>query len=882
MLDKEKRRGKGTASTEEKAAVDPSEEAAAAKLWAVYVKEAEKYDKSLVESWKSDMEGMLIFAGLFSASLTAFIIESYKTLVPDSGDSTAQLLSQISQQLAAAANGNTFHPPPSVQFTPPAWSLICNALWFISLALSLTCALIATLLEQWARNFLHKTEMRSAPVIRARIFSYLYYGLKRFNMHAVVDIIPLLLHASLFFFFAGLVAFLIPINLGIALLAAVLLVIISVVYSLLTLLPLRYLDCPFHTPFSGAFWSISRRLTKMWGRRRREDVEDAPTTSNSSVAETIVEVMSHHATEGSARSARDYRALVWTVKSLADDSELEPLVEAIPDVLWGPEKRRYAYEDAIQRLMRDPDLKLQSRVEGLLISCDSGLLSAEAANRRRIACCKALWAIASLQCLPNSQPHPEALDFSTWGSYFNPRGTDADHYSASVFAMMAWCTFCRAKSDLADLSEYLARCEAGVKPGPSPNLQPVISYLKSLLSTGILPVDYLVANGTVLDFINGRCRIGDPDDIDPDDNSELARAIEDISINTPHRIMLEYFRRLALVESPPYRWQETEDPISLDYSAPFSAFKENLEVTLHNVVSGHRNILNDAKAHEWTDIILGKLCSWWQPDQTREPTPIPRALIHYLNTRTSDAALTQLAFANSIVYNLWTAFPITLTDWPPGSLEVELHKIGIDEVLTALWRVSSLVQWGSSTELYESALEAVLKSRESSITVSVIVMLKAKILDSLVYFGTARSSLRHQLLPVQTAIVDPENFSSADEIDAGMDDAHAKTIHALVADRVNEAKIALLAEFLEGLDSGPLPYKAIETIRRIGGAIPRGKIHESHQIRFAKGMDCVLRVGDSYTSAELLEALIACQVFELLTDTRGSTIQLFRVKSKRF
>ncbi|KAJ7485883.1 hypothetical protein FB451DRAFT_1392607 [Mycena latifolia] len=61
-------------------AVDPSEEAAAAKLWAVSISEAEKYDKSLVESWKSDMEGMLILAGLFSASFTAFIVESYKTL----------------------------------------------------------------------------------------------------------------------------------------------------------------------------------------------------------------------------------------------------------------------------------------------------------------------------------------------------------------------------------------------------------------------------------------------------------------------------------------------------------------------------------------------------------------------------------------------------------------------------------------------------------------------------------------------------------------------------------------------------------------------------------------------------------------------------------
>ncbi|KAJ7453760.1 hypothetical protein FB451DRAFT_1050045, partial [Mycena latifolia] len=80
------------------------------KIWSVYVSEAEKYDKALVESWRSDMDGMLIFhislRGLFSASLTAFIIESYKTLNADSGDTNVLLLRQISGQLAATANGS--------------------------------------------------------------------------------------------------------------------------------------------------------------------------------------------------------------------------------------------------------------------------------------------------------------------------------------------------------------------------------------------------------------------------------------------------------------------------------------------------------------------------------------------------------------------------------------------------------------------------------------------------------------------------------------------------------------------------------------------------------------------------------------------------------
>ncbi|KAJ7844574.1 hypothetical protein B0H13DRAFT_1450009, partial [Mycena leptocephala] len=216
-----------------------------AKLWAVYVSEAEKYDKGLVESWKGDMQGMLIFvrilaaptqAGLFSASLTAFLIESYKTLTPDSGDNTVRLLAQISQQLLASTNGTTMAIRSDPPFRPTASSLICNILWFISLGLSLACALIATLLDQWARDFIYRTELRPSPIVRARVFSFLYYGLKRFKMHSVVEIIPLLLHASLLLFFAGLVAFLVPVNIAVMSVTVILLVLIAGVYAMLTIL----------------------------------------------------------------------------------------------------------------------------------------------------------------------------------------------------------------------------------------------------------------------------------------------------------------------------------------------------------------------------------------------------------------------------------------------------------------------------------------------------------------------------------------------------------------------------------------------------------------------------------------------------------------------
>ncbi|KAF8205826.1 hypothetical protein K438DRAFT_1669515, partial [Mycena galopus ATCC 62051] len=129
-------------------------EDSSAKFWSVYISEAERYDSGLVESWKADMEGMLIFSGLFSSSLTAFIIESYQNLVPDTSSTT---VTGISQQLSAQLNGSQFTFSPSPPFEVPTSALLCNGLWFVSLGLSLTCALLATLVEQWAREFLHKT-----------------------------------------------------------------------------------------------------------------------------------------------------------------------------------------------------------------------------------------------------------------------------------------------------------------------------------------------------------------------------------------------------------------------------------------------------------------------------------------------------------------------------------------------------------------------------------------------------------------------------------------------------------------------------------------------------------------------------------------------------
>ncbi|KAI0293031.1 hypothetical protein BC826DRAFT_910925, partial [Russula brevipes] len=116
--------------------------------------EAGEHDKRMAEDWKEDAMGLLVFTGLFSATVAAFLIESSKKLSPSAEERSTFHLSQISQQLADLANGTNVPPPqaysPSLPTLPIVW---VNTLWLLSLVFSLTSALVATLVQQWARRY---------------------------------------------------------------------------------------------------------------------------------------------------------------------------------------------------------------------------------------------------------------------------------------------------------------------------------------------------------------------------------------------------------------------------------------------------------------------------------------------------------------------------------------------------------------------------------------------------------------------------------------------------------------------------------------------------------------------------------------------------------
>ena len=350
--------------------------------------------------------------------MAAFLIESYKQLQPSSSDTVILLLSQISQQLAALSSGSSISIPsglPGQDFQPSTSAVRVNILWFISLVLSLTCALLATLMQQWVRRYLQTSQRWYAPYKRARIRAFFAEGIERFSLPAAVEALPALLHISVFLFFAGLVDFLININHTVAfsLLSAV--VVGTAAYFLFTVLPLIYPNSPYQTPLTSLLWifqqttllislDLLRRLFKfmyehtgvvfwkLYGRILFK-LDDHSRRFRQGLSRSRETISLRQPTE------MDSRALSWTLDALDEDHELEQFVAAIPgyyrSTTVNPPREALGHLTHHERL----DSPLEARILDLLSPRGTAPDAPPASNierKRRMVCLEALY------CLPGT------------------------------------------------------------------------------------------------------------------------------------------------------------------------------------------------------------------------------------------------------------------------------------------------------------------------------------------------------------------------------------------------------------------------------------------------------------------------------------------------
>ncbi|EJD34946.1 hypothetical protein AURDEDRAFT_26386, partial [Auricularia subglabra TFB-10046 SS5] len=160
----------------------------------------EEHDEELCKAFRDEIDTLLVFAGLFSAIVTAFSIESYKWLSVSPADLNSYLLAQVMALLPPNATGVTL-PGQSMPTLTGAVAARINAYWFLSLTLSLSSALVGILCKQWVREFRHQPRTTGPELVGVRQTKY--EGFQAWWVREITSFLPLMLQLALGVFVLG-------------------------------------------------------------------------------------------------------------------------------------------------------------------------------------------------------------------------------------------------------------------------------------------------------------------------------------------------------------------------------------------------------------------------------------------------------------------------------------------------------------------------------------------------------------------------------------------------------------------------------------------------------------------------------------------------------
>ncbi|KAI0789537.1 hypothetical protein C8Q75DRAFT_793368 [Abortiporus biennis] len=223
--------------------------------WRMFSKCLNQYDEEMVKGWRDEMDGLLIFAGLFSAVVTTFVVDSYKALQPDPNATTNLLLLQISNQLGSLTVSNGFINSTSstasipnilAAVAPSSLATNVNVLWITSLIFSLATAAVAIVIRQWLREYLILAT--GTPRQLARIRQYRYDMLDQWAVPSIIAILPILLQVSLALFLVGLLSQLWSLNVAVAATATVFTSFTLAFIFGTIILPVFFVNCPYRSP----------------------------------------------------------------------------------------------------------------------------------------------------------------------------------------------------------------------------------------------------------------------------------------------------------------------------------------------------------------------------------------------------------------------------------------------------------------------------------------------------------------------------------------------------------------------------------------------------------------------------------------------------------
>jgi Family of unknown function (DUF6535) len=313
---------------------------------------------------------------------------SVQDLRPRSRDDSAFYLQSIYHLLANPNAYDASNPPPFVvtppAFSPPLYAVWVNSLWFLSLAISLTSALLATLLHQWTRRYVTITQpIHGSPHKRARIRTFFANGVDKLHLPWVVEALPILLHFSLSLFLAGLLIFLFNVNQTAFNAVAGWVALFGGIYACITFMPIFRHDSPFYAPLSSTAWFLyAATLYAVFGvlsfvRSGRGNFRDLKNRYREWVLGGVERAAEDIVSDRSSKI--DDRVMEWTIDSLREDDVTERFIEAI---------RGFCYPKAVQTplspLLRT---KIQQALDGFMDRTFSSEMISESTKIGRLVTC---------------------------------------------------------------------------------------------------------------------------------------------------------------------------------------------------------------------------------------------------------------------------------------------------------------------------------------------------------------------------------------------------------------------------------------------------------------------------------------------------------------
>ncbi|KAJ7872634.1 hypothetical protein B0H14DRAFT_2254226, partial [Mycena olivaceomarginata] len=137
-------------------------------------------------------------------------------------------------------------PCADTSFTVDLSDIWVNGLWFMSLMLSLTTALLAVLAKQWLCQY--SSFIAGSARERALIRQCRYASFERWGVQLIIGLLPTIPHLSLFLFMAGLVVFLHALDYIMATVVACIAGCLLGVYIVINTLPILLIGCPYRIP----------------------------------------------------------------------------------------------------------------------------------------------------------------------------------------------------------------------------------------------------------------------------------------------------------------------------------------------------------------------------------------------------------------------------------------------------------------------------------------------------------------------------------------------------------------------------------------------------------------------------------------------------------